>query len=371
MKKIAFIVRMFQQKAFHGGGEKLFYNLIKRFSQDGWQVDVYCSQSDMQQTDFVRKVTVVNTPYDHNVPQTMEAFYDDVKKLIETEKYDFVISENITPPVDVAFLQGHSLVNRLKKTKNPLEAFLYNFRKVKKERMAYQEKWMKEGYRKIFVVSELHKRDIVENFGVSERNIAVVHPGVDMPEAKAPSTPHSLMIFGLLAPGFRIKGGFMLLEALKTLKQKGYDFKVRIIYPKYSKNLGVKTLVKLYNLTDNIEFLPSPKDIYEFYRSVDCLLAPSLEDTFNMAVLESMAHSKPCIVSKNAGVHEIITNGINGFTFDIEKDNQTSAKNLAGKMMFLIDNPTLYPRLAESAYWAAKEYSWDRTYKRFSEELSP
>ena len=77
MKKIAFIIRMFQQKAFHGGGEKLFYNLIKRFSQDGWQVDIYCSQSDIEQADFVRKLTVVNTPYDHNVPQTMEAFYSD------------------------------------------------------------------------------------------------------------------------------------------------------------------------------------------------------------------------------------------------------------------------------------------------------
>ncbi|NLF83359.1 MAG: glycosyltransferase, partial [Candidatus Gastranaerophilales bacterium] len=189
MKKIAFVIRMFQQKAFHGGGEKLFYNLIRRFSRDGWQVDVYCSQSDAEQADFVNRLTVLNTRYNHNVPRTMEAFYDEVKKLIEPEDYDYVVSENITPPIGITFLQGHSLVNRLKKTKNPLEAFLYNFRKVKKERIKYQAKWMKQGYRKIFVVSELHKRDIIENFNIAEEKISVVYPGVDVPEKVEQPTP--------------------------------------------------------------------------------------------------------------------------------------------------------------------------------------
>jgi UDP-glucose:(heptosyl)LPS alpha-1,3-glucosyltransferase len=299
----------------------------------------------------------------------MEAFYDEVKKLIELENYDYVISENITPPIGITFLQGHSLVNRLKKTKNPLESFLYNFRKVKKERIKYQAKWMKQGYRKIFVVSELHKRDIIENFNIEEEKISVVYPGVDVPEKIEQPAPHSPMIFGLLAPGFKIKGGFVLIEALKILKQKGYDFTARVIYPKHAKNLGVRTLVKLYNLTDNIEFLPQQKDIYEFYRSVDCLLAPSLEDTFNMAVLEAMAYSKPCIVSKNAGVHELISDGINGFTFEIGKNNRKSAENLAGKMAFLIDNCSLYPKLSASAYHTAEEYSWDRAYKRFLADL--
>ena len=72
MKKIAFIIRMFQEKSFHGGGEKLFYKLIKKFCEDGIAVDIYCSKSDAQQARYVNKITILNEHYDHNKPETME-----------------------------------------------------------------------------------------------------------------------------------------------------------------------------------------------------------------------------------------------------------------------------------------------------------
>ena len=175
------------------------------------------------------------------------------------------------------------------------------------------------------------------------------------------------MVFGLLAPGFNLKSGFVFLKALKILKNRGYDFKARIIYPKFPKNPGVQLLVKLYNLSDCLEFLPFQEDMVPFYRSIDCLVVPSLEDTFNLAALEAMAFSKPCIISKNAGAHEIINEGINGFTFDI---SSKGAENLAEKMMILMDNPGLYPELSGSAYDTAKNYSWDKTCQRFLEELN-
>jgi len=367
MKKIAFIVRMFQKKSFHGGGEKLFYNLIKRFCENGVTVDIYCSETDMKQAGFAGKITVINQHYDHNKPETMENFYDKVKELIKDENYDFVISENITPPVDITYLQGHSLVNRLKKVKNPVEAFLYNFRNIKKERIKYQEKWLQQGYRKIFAVSEILKQDIVENFDIPEEKISVIYPGVEIREAKNPVSKREVPTFGLLAPGFKIKGGFVFLEAMKILKQKGYDFKAKIVYPKSEKNLGVKFFVRMNNLSGNVDFLPYQKNVIDFYNSIDCLVVPSLEDTFNLAALEAMACSKPCIISNNAGASEIIEEGVNGFTFNVKKNPE---KNLAEKIMFLLKNPEFYPKLSESAYKTAKKYSWDKTYEQFFNELT-
>ncbi|HSA06490.1 MAG TPA: glycosyltransferase family 4 protein [Candidatus Gastranaerophilales bacterium] len=367
MKKIAFIVRMFQEKSFHGGGEKLFYNLIKRFSQDNFVIDVYCSESNVENPNFVNKINIIKEPYDHNKPETMENFYNKVQEQIKNEIYDHIISENITPPVDITFLQGHSLINRLRKTKNPFESFLYRFRKIKKQRIKYQEKWLKQGYRKIFAVSELLKQDIMDNFDIPENNIKVIYPGVDMPETQDLKTVNSPVIFGLLAPGFKIKGGYIFLNALKILKQKGYKFKARIIYPKFKGNLGVKLLVSLNNLSESIDFISYQKDIFAFYRSLDCLVVPSLEDTFNLAALEAMSVAKPCIVSKNAGVSEIINDNINGFTFEI---NRKSSENLAEKMMFYIDNPDLRSGLSQSAFKTAEKYSWDKVYEEFSHELS-
>lgn len=357
--KIAFIIRMFQAKNFHGGGEKLFYNLINRFADDGHLVDIYCSSSDVESAKNINKIKVVDVHYDHNRPQTMEFFYNQVKILIKDENYDAVISENITPPVDMVFLQGHSLVNRLKKTKNPLEAFLYNFRKVKKDRIKYQKKWMEQGYRRIFVVSELLKQDIVENFGVAPEKIAVIYPGV---ETANPVTARSEAIhtFGLIAPGFKIKGGFVLLKALNILKKRGYKFKTKIIYPKFNKNLGVKILINLYNLADNVEFLPYQDNLAGFYGAIDCLVVPSIEDTFNIAALEAMAFGKPIIISNNAGACELVSNGENGFRFNIR---QNGIKNLAHRLMFFLDNPELHAQLSCGAMETAMRYGWDRVYK--------
>ncbi len=367
MKKIAFIIRMFQQKNFHGGGEKLFYNLISRLCRDGIPVDIYCSETDIGEAGDLNKITVINEPYDHNRPETVENFYNRVKELIKGEDYDCVISENITPPVDITFLQGHSLVNRLKKVKNPLEAFFYSFRKVKKQRIKYQEKWMKQGYRKIFVVSNVLKQDIIENYGISDDKISVIYPGVDIARAHEPKKLNNVITFGLLAPGFKIKGGFVFLKALKILRKQGHDFRAKVVYPKYNKNLGVQFLVKFYNLENNVEFLPYQQDVREFYGSIDCLVVPSLEDTFNLAALEAMAQSTPCIISQNAGASEIIQDNINGFTFNVKKNG---SKNLAEKMEIFIQNENFYEKMYDFSYKTAKNFNWNTTYFNFFQQIS-
>ena len=394
---MAFVIRLLQKDNFHGGGEKLFFNLIKRFADSDYEIDIYCSNSDMKYADGINKIIVVDEYYDHLKPETMERFYSKVKNLIKNENYDFVISENITPPVDITFLQGHSLLNRLKRDKNPLEAFFYNFRKIKQERMKYHKKWFKEGYRKIFVVSEVLKRDIVENYGISEDKIFVIYPGVDIsdfniskPETvtlnsfqglsnsgqmlkqvqhdnKKVTTGSNVVTFGIAAPGFKIKGGFIFLKALGILKKQGHDFKAGIIYPKYKKNLGVKLLVKLLNIEKNVEFLPYQQNIQEFYNSIDVLVAPSVEDTFNLAVLEAMANYKPCIVSANAGASEIIKDGENGFVFNMKGKPE---KNLAEKMILFIKDYAKNTDICEKAFETAKYYSWQRTFEQFVEELN-
>lgn len=366
MKKIAFVIRLLQKDNFHGGGEKLFFNMIKRFIDTDYTIDIYCSKSDIEHIDNINKILVVDKHYDHLKPETMENFYAEVENAIKSENYDFVISENVTPPIDITFLQGHSLLNRLKRDKNPLEAFFYNFRGVKKERMKFHKKWFAKGFRKIFVVSEVLKRDIVDNYGISEDKISVIYPGVDISDETLEISKNNIFTFGLAAPGFKIKGGFIFLKALGLLKKQGYDFRARIIYPKYLKNIGVKLLVKFLNIENNVEFLKYQENIQEFYRSIDALVAPSVEDTFNLAVLEAMSNHKPCVVSKNAGASEIIQDGVNGFVFEMKVN---PAKNLAHEMISLITNPENYQNISEKAFETAKYYSWQRAFEKFVDEL--
>jgi UDP-glucose:(heptosyl)LPS alpha-1,3-glucosyltransferase len=373
MKKIAFIIKLFQSKSFHGGGEKLFYNIINNFIKDGYIVDIYCSKSDTEQFSGINKITVVDKIYNHLDPESMENFYDEVKILTKNQEYAHIISENITPPADITFLQGHSLVHRQRKLKNGFESFLYNFRNIKKKRIKYQQKWMKEGYKHIFVVSNVLKNDIMTNFNVPENKISVIYPGVNLPceninKGLQPLvTNNKQIVFGLSAPGFKIKGGYILLKALSILKDKGYDFKARIIYPKFNKNLWIKFLVNLYKIKNNVEFLPVQNTMEDFYKSIDCVVIPSLEDTFGLVALEGMTYGKPCIVSTNAGASEIIQEGANGFVFAM---NKNASKNLAEKMMFFMDNIKDHEVYITKSFEAAKLYSWEKTYKDLVNQLN-
>lgn len=367
MKKIAFVLRLVQVDKFHGGGEKLFYNLIKKFSEDGYLVDIYCSSSDIEKYPGINKIIVVDEDYHHLKPQVLETFYEKVRELIFKESYDYVVSENITPPLDITYIQGHSMVHRQKSVKHPLEALFYMFRKVKRERIKYQYKWIKEGYRKLFIPSYKVKQDLVENFGVEPEKIVVVYPGVDLDETESIDFDkvQSEFTFGMSAPGFEKKGGYIFLKALKLLKDKKLKFKAKIIYPKYNTNILAKLFVKILGLEKNIEFLGFQKDMKSFYQSVDCIVMPSKEDSFGMVALEGMANGKISIVSSYAGASEIIDDGENGFVFDMSSPE----KNLMKKMSFILENKDCMNLIRKKGFETSLIYSWDKVYRDFKNNL--
>ena len=371
MKKIAFIIRLFQGASFHGGGEKIFYKLITKLIENNFTIDIYCSKSDIQQFPGINEIIVVDKPYDHNAPVVLERFYSEIKDIISDKNYDYVISENIMPPVDLAFMQGHSVHHRMNSLKSPIEAFLYNFRKVKKQRLKYEKKWLNEGYRKIFVLSNVLKKDIMDNFDIANENITIVYPGVDIEEADQsvlfPDLTNKLITFGLSAPGFKRKGGFVLLEALGILKKKGYNFNAKIIYPKFKRNMWVQYLVKKYNIQNNVEFLPFQKGMTDFYHGIDALVMPSLEETFGLVAIEAMLNKKLSIVSSYCGASEVLKDEYDALVFDMSKNQ---AENLAIKLAYTIDNPEKVSEIIKIGFESAKIYSWDRTCKQFMEELT-
>ena len=44
MRKYAFVLKFFQNKKYHGGGEKVFFKLIEYLASRGNMIDVYCTQ---------------------------------------------------------------------------------------------------------------------------------------------------------------------------------------------------------------------------------------------------------------------------------------------------------------------------------------
>jgi UDP-glucose:(heptosyl)LPS alpha-1,3-glucosyltransferase len=96
-------------------------------------------------------------------------------------------------------------------------------------------------------------------------------------------------------------------------------------------------------------------DVRQLYAAADILVAPSLEDSFNLPVLEAMACGLPVVVSPRAGVSEWLTNGFDALLL---KDPENAAE-LTDAIRALAAGPQLRTTLAENAVATAHKFSWD------------
>jgi UDP-glucose:(heptosyl)LPS alpha-1,3-glucosyltransferase len=105
-----------------------------------------------------------------------------------------------------------------------------------------------------------------------------------------------------------------------------------------------------------VAFLPIRSDVIFYYAAADACVAPSLEDAFALPPAEAMACGLPVIVSRQAGVSEIVRDGVDGLVLEDPRDSQT----LAAMIGRLYQDRELRQRLGERAAATAAKYTWDR-----------
>jgi glycosyltransferase involved in cell wall biosynthesis len=369
MKKIAFIVRLFQIDSFYAGGEKFIYKTISEFIKNGYTVDIWCNETNISKADGINEIIICNDVHSSSDPlECMQSYYDLMNDSIKKRDYDLVISDGITPYSDIILLQVHTMQHKRLNQKNFLKYYYYKkFKPYKIKQIAVEEKWLKQEHKKIFVVSNVLKNDLIKNFNIPADKISVIYPGVDMLEETVPQKHKSDSFkFGISATFFKRKGGFVFLWAVIIAKLRGYNFKVSMILRNTSKTRWIKVLLKIFNIEKNVKFLPFQNKMTDFYSQIDCLVMPSEEEAFGLVALEGMINKIPVIISSTSGIAELIEDGQNGFVFDL---NHNSAFNLAEKMIFLSKSPELTEKCVQNAYNTATKYNWDRTFEKIEKEL--
>jgi len=68
------------------------------------------------------------------------------------------------------------------------------------------------------------------------------------------------------------------------------------------------------------------EELDALYSIADVVLVPSGSEGFNLTAVEGWLHRKPCIVSKGAGVSELVHDNVNGFVFTPGDDEDLAAK---------------------------------------------
>ena len=206
--------------------------------------------------------------------------------------------------------------------------------------------------------------------GILERHFGrtvahVIHYGVDLavfrPEARLPLRSAARQRFSfhekefvvlLIGNDWRNKGLPALLEAAASCADTALKL---LVVGQEDRNLYRDQIVRL-GLTARIQFAGPSSDVLQFYAAADAYAGPSLEETFGLPILEAMACGLPVIVSAQAGVSELVHDGLDALVLR----DPRNASELARLLRRLLNDPDLREKLGENAARTAQGITWEK-----------
>ena len=138
-----------------------------------------------------------------------------------------------------------------------------------------------------------------------------------------------------------VKGHTFLFDALRTLKDRGYKFKLLAVGRGEEKLRGDIAKRRLEN---EVILTGEKEDISELLTASDAFVLPSLWDGMPNALLEAMAAGLPAVATRVGGIPEVITDNETGLLVESKDSNA-----IAGAIERIMREKGLRERLARNA----------------------
>jgi len=279
--------------------------------------------------------------------------------LLNNLKYDIVHSQGLNCFIGMNIITAHAF----KSLQDKIVKGSYDFKDYFMERLVFNQAKV------IIAPSNLAKKSLVKFYKIPEDKIRVIYHGVDIEEF-SPATPserHNLRKkYGMNDDSFVILfiGEFKrknLDDVLMALSKLNKNIKLIVVG---GKRAGDKTyymkMIEHLKLTSRVLFYDfvSQKQLLELYRISDIYILPTLYDTFGLTVLEAMAVGLPVIVSRRAGVSELLLNTSVEEYFIL---NEISVEGIRKRLELLMSDETLRRKLGLIARKIAEKWTWQKT----------
>jgi len=352
---------------FHGGAEGFSQGLIDLLARQGHEVHIHAISWEgiaPEQNVFFHKVPAV----------TFNSFLRDLtfafssRGQVARGKYDIIQSHDKTLCQDIyragdgchiAWLRQRwrrtGFLGRLSMLLNP-----YHWLILGLERSIFK----KHRYRRIIAISEMVKRDIIENYSVPAEEIIVIYNGVDLERFHPKNREryrqemrrqHHItdteFVALFVGSGFERKGVKYLLEAAELL-----DSPVTIMIVGKGSEKKFRHIIR----KQRVIFCGPQKRIERYYAAADAFVFPTIYEPFGNVHLEALASGLPVITTRNSGASEIIDHGTSGFV--VQEPEDTAA--ITEGMRRLLDKDMLRG-MGSEARKAAEKF----TFKRYTDDL--
>jgi glycosyltransferase involved in cell wall biosynthesis len=229
----------------------------------------------------------------------------------------------------------------------------------RKQELPWYARWLiKHKVKMVFAISNATS-EAMQEWGVPREKIQVVYTTIDYNNVfELSNTPVSDKLPGMnsypkiLVPAtlLRTKGQYTAIQAVKLLKDKGYEPILWLVgdistgctdnYVQYLKNL-----ISDNNLEKNTFFLGWREDIPALIKLADFIVFPTHTEGSGRVISESMLLKKPVISCPSGGVSDLIIDRQTGLLGPIDDEYA-----LANNIELLLKDENLAKRIVEKAY---------------------
>jgi glycosyltransferase involved in cell wall biosynthesis len=175
---------------------------------------------------------------------------------------------------------------------------------------------------KTIAISESVREHLIRDFRVEEKNIAVIHTGIDTEKFTVHSSQFTAEmkkklglgqgpVVGIVARLSEEKGHVYLIEAMRSVLEKIPSAQLLIVGDGKEKQ-ALMNLTKTLKLENNVFFRPAAADTRDVLTAMDIFVLPSLKEGLGIALMEAMVQGIAVIGSEVGGIKTLIKQGFNG-----------------------------------------------------------
>jgi glycosyltransferase involved in cell wall biosynthesis len=226
----------------------------------------------------------------------------------------------------------------------------------------------------VIAVSQKVREDMQRHYPRPDP-VPIVYPGVDTrhfnPHVRAALRPYArrtlhlsedTLALLLIGNDWKKKGLDCLVEAAGQLQ----TLELRVLVVGRDDPAPYRARIRRLGLSERISFLPPRPDVEFYYAAADVYVGPSVDDAFALPPMEAMACGVPVIVSRYAGVSELITHGVNGLILD----DPRNVEELADGIRRIAEDAAWREHLGRAAVHTVAQYTWDRHAQQVHEIFS-
>lgn len=202
---------------------------------------------------------------------------------------------------------------------------------------------------RIVVLSEASRGQFVAA-GYPASKLRVVRPGIKVGRLLRARNQQTIRFLFVGSDPFR-KGIRVLLAAWDRLRLRRAELMVVAPNELLQSPQVLRSLVS--NPSIRVESFVPNRWLHRLDDNIDCHVLPTFEDGFSNMVAEGMGRGRPAIVSRAAGVSELIEHGRTGLIVDTG-----SVTALADAMQWVSEHRARLGTLGEAAYEAARQHPW-------------